>query len=156
MTESTGVWQVIKEVAPALSIRMERLEVRGRAGVPDVLWVHSSGMVGRVELKLLRPGRWHEGRAPIRKLGVRVPQAIALRNWVDAGGRGGILTREMHGTSRAKDRWWYAPAYGTDAWVRSVLSDRWGEAAHPSFGTRTTLVTWLEEMLLGTGGGAYA
>lgn len=148
MTESTGVWQVLKDLAPDLGIRMERLEVRGRAGVPDVLWVHTSGVVGRIELKLLRPGRWFEKRPPIKKLGVRAPQAIALRHWTAAGGRGGVLVREMHPESRAQDRWWYMPAHPTEGWVRSILSDRWGDAALPEAGTRATLSDWLFRSLM--------
>lgn len=150
MTESTGVWQVIKDIAPRLDIRMERLEVRGRSGIPDVLWVHLSGLVGRLELKLLRPGRWDPYQPPRRRLGVSTSQARVLRQWVAAGGQGGILAREMHPESRRADRWWYVPAQADEEWVSLVLTERWGELTARGHGTHADLPSFLRRTLLAT------
>lgn len=117
------MWTRVKsELSDTGLLPMQRCDVRGVHGWPDVVWQdpHHRGRAGWLELKHLETGA---GRARGKKIGLRPDQALWLSRWVRFGGTAGVLLYVSEPRT-----WGYLPAEDSSLWrTLAVGPEAWNK-----------------------------
>jgi hypothetical protein len=117
MGRESSAWHRLRDVAKSIpeAPDMERVEVTGKRGRPDVDWIAPDGLAGRIELKAIyacrSPGLGFTGR----NLGVRAEQAVHLRRIAERGGLAGVVAY-----AEMLDEWLYWRALPTVQWAEAI------------------------------------